>query len=69
MMRTRETEKWLPIVFHKVDVGEASKSHFLLAGIEVIKDPDEAKRVLAEWGQNDTLQSIAERTGRILIYS
>lgn len=66
LQRTPETENWLPVVFYKASVDRNKRSQFNLAGVEVVRDVDEAMRVLVDMGRRDTLHNIANQLGMVV---
>lgn len=54
---------WLPVAFYKADVDHSKPNSFKVAGIEIVKDPEEASRLLHVWDSVDTLAAIGKRLG------
>ncbi|GAC97937.1 hypothetical protein PHSY_005525 [Pseudozyma hubeiensis SY62] len=60
------TEHWLPIIFYKVEVEPGKRTQFNLAGIEVVREVNEAMRVLVDMDRRETLNNIAKRLDMII---
>ncbi|GAC75410.1 hypothetical protein PANT_15c00063 [Moesziomyces antarcticus T-34] len=46
---TRGTSDWLPIVFYKAGIEPDQRNTLRLAGVEVVKNMEDARKVLQEW--------------------
>lgn len=62
--RTPASGHGLLVAFHEAPLDQAMRHPFRMAGIEMVRDEDEARRVLREWSSRDSLGAIAERLGR-----
>lgn len=62
--RTSASRHGLLVAFYEALLDEARRYPFRIAGIEMVRDEDEARRVVREWSSPDTLESIAGRLGR-----
>lgn len=63
------TSHWLPVAFYKADLDHRHNNHFRMAGIEVVRDADEAHKVLNSWNSPDSLQSIGNILGMTLLHA
>ncbi|SPO29261.1 uncharacterized protein UTRI_06210 [Ustilago trichophora] len=61
--KSEETAHWLPVVFYKADLDSTRENHFKLAGIEIVKDADEIRKVIRNWVSPDTLEMIGRHFG------
>ena len=60
---TRETSSWLPIVFYQAGMEEDLVNSLRIAGIEVIKSEEEARKVLKEWQSPHLLRDVVKSMG------
>lgn len=58
-----QSEHWLPFIFYKAIIDRSKWSRFRLAGIEVVREPEEAVRVLFSNDKRETLHDIAGHLG------
>lgn len=57
--KTEVTAHWLPVMFYKADLDRNGDNHFKVAGVEVVRDPYEAARIIRGW------KSMKENLGEI----
>lgn len=61
---SEDTSTWLPVAFYKADIDHSQHDHFKVAGIEVVRDPREVKKIITGWNSPDTLQGIVKMLRR-----
>ncbi|KAJ1026317.1 hypothetical protein NDA16_002404 [Ustilago loliicola] len=63
---SKENAHWLPVVFYKLDLDRTRPNHLKLAGIELVKDSEEAKRFIRGWDSSDTFSEIGKLFGKVV---
>ncbi len=59
----RDTADWLPIVFYEAGIEPDQRNSLRLAGVEVVKNMEDARKVLQKWGPSHSLPDIVKELG------